>query len=285
MTRVEVTAPVDGGSLGGWRQGQGLRVLLLHGGPGLSYEYLDDLVVELGDGYEIAAFQQRGLAPSLLSGPFTVDVAVADAVAFLDALGWDEAFVLGHSWGGHLLLHLLLEAPDRIRGALAVDPLGGVGDGGMAIFEAEMNARTPEADRHRAEELDKLAMAGQGTEADVQESMRLYWPAYFADMAQVPPMPPFRASVDAYAGLIADHAERLPALEAGLPGVDIPLGVLVGAKSPIPPGEAGLATAAIVPGAWSEVVEGAGHFPWFERPGATRTALERLSRSAPGRGR
>jgi pimeloyl-ACP methyl ester carboxylesterase len=41
---------------------------------------------------------------------------------------------------------------------------------------------------------------------------------------------------------------------------------------------AAAATARAVPGAWPEVVDGAGHFPWFERPGSVRAALERLTR-------
>jgi hypothetical protein len=32
----------------------------------------------------------------------------------------------------------------------------------------------------------------------------------------------------------------------------------------------------VIPGAWIEVVEGAGHFIWVERPGAVRAALRRL---------
>jgi pimeloyl-ACP methyl ester carboxylesterase len=279
MTRVEISAPVEGGSLVGWRQGEGPPVLLLHGGPGLSYEYLDEFADELGPGYDIAAFQQRGLAPSLTTGPFTVEVAVADVIAVLDALGWSDAYVLGHSWGGHLLFHVLTAAPTRVRGGLAVDPLGGVGDGGNATFEAAMTARTPEANRQRAEELDRREMAGEGTEDDVRESMSLYWRAYFADPDHVAPMPSYRASVEAYAGLFADVTERLPGLGAALSGVGVPLGVVVGAQSPMPPDEAGIATAAAVPGAWAEVVEGAGHFPWFERPGSVKAALDRLTAS------
>jgi pimeloyl-ACP methyl ester carboxylesterase len=32
-----------------------------------------------------------------------------------------------------------------------------------------------------------------------------------------------------------------------------------------------------IPGAWVEVVDGAGHFIWVEAPGAVRTSLRRLT--------
>ena len=38
---------VSGGSIGGWVAGQGIPLVLLHGGPGLGFEYLDDLATEL----------------------------------------------------------------------------------------------------------------------------------------------------------------------------------------------------------------------------------------------
>jgi pimeloyl-ACP methyl ester carboxylesterase len=120
-------------SVGNWRAGwlvAGQRVLLLHGGPGLSFEYLDGLADEIGAGYAIAGYQQRGLAPSLRSGTFNLETAIADAVAVLDALQWDRVWLVGHSWGGHLLLRLLVSATPRVYGGLAIDPLGGVGDGG-----------------------------------------------------------------------------------------------------------------------------------------------------------
>ena len=122
--------------LGGWirnsRPPHGPPVLLLHGGPGMAYTYLDTLGEEIGDGYRVAAFQQRGLEPSTVDGPFDVETAVADVAAVLDALGWDRAWIVGHSWGGHLLLHCAVAIPDRMLGGLAVDLLGGVGDGGEA---------------------------------------------------------------------------------------------------------------------------------------------------------
>jgi pimeloyl-ACP methyl ester carboxylesterase len=276
MRGREFSAPVDGGHVDGWVTGEGLPVLILHGGPGLSYGYLDDLADELGAAYEIAAFQQRGIAPSMLEGPYDVDTHVGDVRSVLDALDWSTAYVVGHSWGGHLALHVAVALADRLEGVLCLDPLGGVGDGGGALFEAEMMARTPVADRARAEALDQQAIAGHGTIEDAIESLRLVWPAYFADWNAAPPMPDYAMSVVAYSECFESLQAKLPALEAALPSITVRLGVLAGARSPMPVEESARQTAARIPGAWVEVVEGAGHFPWLERPGCARSALARL---------
>jgi pimeloyl-ACP methyl ester carboxylesterase len=273
------TAAVDGGQVSGWVDGSGTRVLLLHGGPGLSYEYLDDLASDVGDGYEIAAFQQRGIAPSMLDGPFDIDTHLADIVAVLDELGWQTAYVVGHSWGGHLAFHAAVAMSDRVTGVLCVDPLGAVADGGAALFEAEMLGRLPEERRRRAAELDERAMAGEGTVEEGLESLRLVWPAYFADWDAAPPMPDYAMSVAAYAGGFESLTARLPALEAALPTIAMPFGIVAGQKSPMPVEESARQSAARIPGAWVEVVENAGHFPWFERPGCVRSALGRLAQT------
>jgi proline iminopeptidase len=277
VERTELRADVEGGSLGGWVGGEGPPVLLLHGGPGLSYEYLDGLAADIGDGYRVAAFQQRGLEPSLVEGPFDLETAVADVGAVLDALGWERAWVLGHSWGGHLLLHLAVGIPDRLLGALAVDPLGGTGDGGTAAFEAEMFARTPEADRARSVELDERALAGEGTPDELDESLRLVWPAYFASPDDIMPFVPWRSSVDAYSGLWKSLHAALPALAESLGSVSIPFGFVAGGSSPMPVDDAAAATARAISGAWLDVVAGAGHFPWHERTGCVRRALDRMT--------
>jgi len=119
-------------------------------------------------------------------------------------LNWSRALIVGHSWGGHLALRLVAALPRRLLGVLAVDPPGVVGDGGMAAFEAEMLARTPQDRRERAHELDARAMAGKGTPEEVPESMGIVWPAYFADPDNAPPMPPLRMSVPAYSGILAE---------------------------------------------------------------------------------
>jgi pimeloyl-ACP methyl ester carboxylesterase len=277
MRGKSFTAEVDGGQVSGWVDGEGAPVLLLHGGPGLSYEYLDDLATEIGDSYQVAAFQQRGISPSMLDGPYDVATHLGDVTAVLDVLGWQMAYVVGHSWGGHLALHVAASMPERLLGVLCLDPLGGVGDGGAARFEAEMFARLPEERRQRAMEMDERAMAGEGTEEDGMESLQLVWPAYFADWDAAPPMPPYSMSVPAYAETFESLRALLPDLEASLPRIAVPLGIVAGERSPMPIDQAAEETAASIPGAWVEAVEDAGHFPWIERPGCVRSALDRLA--------
>jgi pimeloyl-ACP methyl ester carboxylesterase len=281
-TRTDLRAEVPGGELRGWVVGEGEPVLVLHGGPGMSYDYLGPLIADIGDGYRAATFQQRGLAPSLTEGPFDLATAVADVVAVLDALGWERAWVLGHSWGGHLLWHVAVTVPERLLGGLALDPLGGVGDGGEAAFEAELTRRTPPAAAARAVELDQRAIRGEGTAEDTDESLRLLWPSYFASPDDTLPYVSLASSLDAYAGLWESLKAELPRLEAALPSIRVPFGVMAGGASPMPVEAAAAPTAAAIPGAWLDVVEGAGHFPYHERPGCVRAGLDRLVRHRTG---
>lgn len=269
-------ALVTGGVLRGSVRGDGVKVLLLHGGPGLEWTYLQPVVDELSDGYRVATYQQRGLAPSAAGPPYDVPAQVEDVTAVLDALRWDQAVVIGHSWGGHLLLHLLAAHPDRLSGALVVDPVGAVGDGGVSEFEATIFARTPPADAKLAEELDRRALAGEGTEADAAESMRLVWPAYFAERDAAPPFPETRMSLEAYSATYESLLSELPGLAARLKGVTVSTEFLHGEKSPIPLTASTESADAIGAAAHVQVVDGAGHFVWVEQPGCVRAALDRL---------
>ncbi|HSD02209.1 MAG TPA: alpha/beta hydrolase, partial [Gaiellales bacterium] len=189
MEWVEFTTHGDGRLIAGGRRGSGPPVLLLHGGPGLGFEYLRGLADELAGENDVAWYQQRGQEPSAVEGPYTVAADVGDARRVLDALDWEKAYVVGHSWGGQLALHVAEVMPERLLGVLAVDPLGAVGDGRWPEFDEEMSRRTPEAVRERARELDELSTAGEADDELALEGFALVWPAYFADPDAAPPMP------------------------------------------------------------------------------------------------
>jgi pimeloyl-ACP methyl ester carboxylesterase len=273
---TDFTTHDDGPLIAGRRAGRGPPVLLLHGGPGLGFDYLRDLADELARENDVAWYQQRGQAPSAAEGSYTVAADVGDARRVLDALGWQTAYVVGHSWGGHLALHVAEAMPERLLGVLAVDPLGSVGDGRWPEFDEEIFRRTPESVRERARKIDELSMTGAVDDQLALEGMRLVWAAYFADPTRAPPMPELQIATERSAEMVPSIFAALPALEAGLPEIRVPVGFVHGSRSPMPLA-ASTDAADRIPGAWVEVVEGAGHFVWVEAPGAVRTALRRLT--------
>ena len=264
------------GRLGGWTAGVGAPVLVLHGGPGLSFSYLEGLIGDIGRGYEVATYQQRGLAPSSTTCPVDVAQEVDDVRRVLDHLEWPRAWIIGHSWGGHLLLHFAVAQQHRLLGGLAVDPLGAVSDGGLAGFAMEMRNRATEEARARIDELERLTGDGGPDDRMMRQHLALIWPGYFANPARAPAMPDISVNAAAYGALFASVQEELPGLEASLETIDVPMGFLAGDKSPLPLEVSTRMTAQRIPGAWVEVANRAGHFPWHERPGCVRRALGRL---------
>ncbi|MBI4172546.1 MAG: alpha/beta hydrolase [Actinobacteria bacterium] len=107
MREEPFEVPVAGGALAGHRGGEGPPALLLHGGPAWP-DYLGPCGEELSGLFTTLRYTQRGIAPSTAGPLYSIESHMADALAVLDRFGVDRAWAIGHSWGGHLALHLLV---------------------------------------------------------------------------------------------------------------------------------------------------------------------------------
>ena len=277
MSDRPFTIDTRDGTIGAWR-GEGTAgpvAVLLHGGPGMSATYLDPLTDLLADVFSTVGYQQRGLPPTTIRDPYTVEANVADAVAVIDQVAGERAWIVGHSWGGHLALHMLAACPERLEGAIIIDPLGAY----FEVFEefgANMMAPLSDAQRARAEEIDAKEERGEATPEESREAFSLVWPSYFADPATAPPPPDVSFDVSTFAGTIAsirDH-EQAGTLTRGLPEVpsSIPVLFVHGAKSPMPVRTTTM-TAELIPHARVEILPDAGHMLWHEDPAGTHDAI------------
>lgn len=271
----EFAVAVAGGRLVGWQAGAGVPVLILHGGPLTDYTAG---LARLLPQFRTIRYQQRGLPPSTLAPPFTIEAHVADAIAVLDALQVERAWVIGHSWGGHLAMHLAVAHPTRLLGVVGVDPLGAVPDGGWADLDRNLFdrlSRHSPAASERAQEIDQRAMAGAATAEEMRESVALVWPYYFAvPETAAPPPPDLDMSVELYAGVVAsvhEHFDR-GTLAQGLPRFDGPFLLIHGESDPLPL-EASRQTVGLMPQAVLRPIADVGHFPWLERPDEVAAAL------------
>ena len=271
-----LTVTTADGILRGWRYaGEGPQAVLLHGGPCISATYMEPLVPHLADVFEQILYQQRGLAPSTVGEPFTVDANVLDTAAVIDQAAGGRGWIVGHSWGGHLALHVLATIPERIAGAVIIDPLGAQFEV-MEEFGARLRAPLTESERARVDELEAKEDAGTATSEESMESFRIVWPSYFVDPPSAPPMPDMEMAVGPFTATFASIVEHDTAgtLVRALPAVppEIPVVFLHGAGSPMPV-RASTGTAALIPHAQVTVIDGAGHFIWLEQPDALRDAV------------
>jgi proline iminopeptidase len=151
----------------------------------------------------------------------------------------------------------------------------------VSDMEARMAERMSPESAARAYELEQQAMRGEGRPGDALEAFSIVWPTYFADPEGAPPMPPIGMSVPCYAETFISIREALrrQSLPPLLNSFHAPCVFVLGAESPIPTHH-GEVSAALIPGATIEIAQGCGHFPWLERPGVIRAALDSITAGA-----
>ena len=263
------------GLLHGHRGGDGPPALLLHGGPAVP-DYMAGCAAELDGVFSTIRYTQRGTPPSTVGPPYSIESHMADALAVLDAQSVTRAWAIGHSWGGHLALHLLAAHPERLLGVICIGTLGAHGEI-FGEFGANLRRGLTPAQVSRLDEIEALRRSGAATEPDLIERFDLIWPRFFADPAAATPHPALHVGVQCSADTnasLGSHFER-GTLAAQLPGARLPALFVHGLLDPLPV-RSSTTTAALIPGAHVETIADCGHFPWLERPGELRRAVERF---------
>jgi 3-oxoadipate enol-lactonase len=97
------------------------RVLLIHA-LAMSWRQWRGVAAALPGEAEVAAIDCRGHGDSeRRAGLYTVELMAADCIAMLDALGWDDAIVVGCSMGGCVAQAVAAGYPERVAALLLAD--------------------------------------------------------------------------------------------------------------------------------------------------------------------
>ena len=118
-------------------RGDGPRVLFISGtGADLRLKP-NAFSSPLPESFTVLAYDQRGQGRSAVPpGPWTMADYADDAAALLDAVGWDDAAVVGVSFGGMVAQELAIRHPARVtRLVLAVTSSGGAGGSSYPLHE------------------------------------------------------------------------------------------------------------------------------------------------------
>lgn len=104
------------------REGSGDPVVLLHGRDGTLQEFTLSLMDELTKDYDVIAIDRPGYGYTKSSNPdhFSTKQQARILNDALTALGVENPVIVGHSYGGAVMLQYLLDYPDNVRGALSL---------------------------------------------------------------------------------------------------------------------------------------------------------------------
>lgn len=247
------------------------RMVVLHGGPGASHEYLLPQMLELASDRECLYYDQRGGGRSRTDDrtPITWRTHVEDLTAVVNELAPGPLTLVGYSWGGLLALLYCIEAAAGRAGPLParlvlIDPAP-VTRAWRDQFEAEFARRQAgPAVAALREELAASGLRESDPEAYRQRGFELSVAGYFADPARARDLTPFRVTGRVQQSVwesLADF-DLVPALR----DVRAPSLVVHGRQDPIP-----IASAEAVASALSgrtEWLDDCGHVPYVEQPAA-----------------
>lgn len=238
--------PTDG-------SGEPLLLVMGVGGHHLmwSQAFLDALAVD----FDVVAFDHRGIGTSARADTaYSIDDLAADALAVLDHLGWADAHVLGISMGGTVAQTLTLRAPDRVRtlilGCTWPGPLPEQGAWGESVLDLATAASS-----------DAIVAARLMFEANVSREFATR-PGAFEEFARVAgsvkvPGPVILSQMRAATGHdLLDELGRI-----GCPTL-----VLHGTADRVIRVEGGHTLARLIDKSRLELLEGAGHLFFWERP-------------------
>ncbi|HVM28257.1 MAG TPA: alpha/beta hydrolase [Mycobacteriales bacterium] len=263
----------DGTRLAYTTVGEGPPLLCLPGGPGRASAYLEDLGGLSAD-RTLVRLDSRGTGMSEVpADPSTLrfDRLADDVEALRGHLGLEQADVLGHSAGSLVAQVWAARFPSRVRSLVLVTPVASLQGGTRSDTAAIRAARSGEPWYADAAEAD--AALADAPPAQRQALVRATRPFLYGRWEQR--QQEHAASADRQSNRRAEDAFALGAeqvdvagIVAGLAELTAPVLVVGGERDGVTGVDAVHEVAASFRAASTEVVPGAGHFPWVDEPEA-----------------
>jgi pimeloyl-ACP methyl ester carboxylesterase len=246
----------------------GRPLLLVHGFGGAKEDFTDFLDDLAGLGWHAVAPDLRGHGASDKpddEAAYSFEIFAADVLALADRLGWDRFVVLGHSMGGMIVQHVVLDRPERVAALVLMDTSHASPDG---IDPAIVDLAVTVLREHGVETFVQLSKELADPLASPAHTRLLRERAGYEAFCDAKALGASGAMRISMFPRFIDQPDRL----ARLAGVAVPTLVIVGEQDDAFVAHA-LRMAKTIPGARLAVIPDAGHSPQFEHTEAWWTAL------------
>lgn len=151
---------------------EGTPLVVLHGGPGMSQDYLLPYMGRLAKTHQVIFYDQRGCGKSQVvanNDTIKLDYFIEDIEAIRRAFGFKKISLLGHSWGGHLAMHYAIRHPEAIDKLILSNPTPATSKD-FSLFVKEWFRRLAS----QVEEIEKLKQSEAFVQGDTEAFAKYY---------------------------------------------------------------------------------------------------------------
>lgn len=152
--------------------GKGKPLVVIHGGLGLTQDYLLPQLYSLADNNFVIFYDQRGCGRSIGEiNQETINIfhLVNDLECIRRAFNFDKISILGHSWGGFLAMHYAIGHPQFVEKLILSNSLPACSEGRSLFLEEYKNRTAP-----YQEELSAISSSSEFQVGDPKTIERYY---------------------------------------------------------------------------------------------------------------
>jgi proline iminopeptidase len=173
---------IDGAKLFLRLVGAGEAIVIVHGGPGMSHDYLVPQLIDLlASDYQLIFYDQRASGRS--SGVddttrLTMSQFVRDLESIRQELKINRLNLLGHSFGGLLTMHYAIAYPNNVNKLLLIDSSPASWELNFPYFRRAIAERQTETDKQKLSAIK--SKEGFGTNPNLMDSyMKIFFRVFF----------------------------------------------------------------------------------------------------------
>lgn len=261
-------------------------VVIIHGGPGLTSDYLADDLVTMARNHSLLVYDQRGIGRSTLVSDSIALAAqryVEDLEAIRKHLGLEQLTLLGHSWGAAPAALYAMQYPERVRRMILVGTIPAERSGLVSAFQA-LAAGRDSATLRRMSELARIRQANPDDLAACREYYQLWFTPFFGNSEAASRMKGNVCAGSPESLKNKQNVDRFTFASLGswdwttsLSRTSVPTLIIHGELDPLPI-ESARKWAVAMPNARLLELKGIGHFPHVEAREAFFAAIDRFLR-------
>ena len=251
--------------------GSGIPLLIIHGGPGLSHDYLEPQLIDLlAKDYKLIFFDQRASGRSFGvedTARITMAQFVEDIESIRKYFAIDKINVLGHSFGGLLAMYYATTYPNSIDKLILLDSAPASWEPFYPMINPAVSERATEEDK---EELTKIrSLRSIIPPSTMERYFKIYFRPFF-NKSQLSE----ELSLGVTEQWVSNYMVTYPRIMKNLGNhnildklsrINAPTLIIHGEVSVVPV-ESAQAIANRISNCKLTILKGIGHFPYIEAP-------------------